>query len=112
MIDYTNEEFIHLHRLNFKDWRIVDIDHYMKGNSFFNKLLTEADWMKDYDQIMSTKDNVEKKKKKETDMKEVKRKLEAYQNYLNLKEPRSNLDLTQLVSREQFDKQQLKEKET
>lgn len=30
--DYTN-----LRKMNFKDWRIVDVDHFMKGNSFFNK---------------------------------------------------------------------------
>ena len=44
LIDNSLEEFILMHRLNFKNWKIVDVDHYMKGNSFFNKLITKSDY--------------------------------------------------------------------
>jgi len=28
------------HRLNFKNWKLVDIDNYMNGNSYFKKYVT------------------------------------------------------------------------
>lgn len=52
LIDFDTEEFIHLHRLNFKNWKIVDVDHYIKGNSYFNKLVSEEEWYKDYSNVM------------------------------------------------------------
>ena len=37
MIDNTYKEFLNYQRLSFSKWRIVDVDHYMHGNSFFSK---------------------------------------------------------------------------
>ena len=36
LIDHTHKEFVMSHRLNFANWRIVDIDNYMKGNHYFS----------------------------------------------------------------------------
>ena len=37
----TYEEFINEGRLNFKNWRLVDVDNYMKGNKHFTELDSE-----------------------------------------------------------------------
>lgn len=41
LIDNNLEDYIFMRKLNFKNWKIVDIDHYMKGNSFFNKIVPD-----------------------------------------------------------------------
>ena len=33
LIDHSQDEFINAYRLNFKNWRIVDIDNFMEGNT-------------------------------------------------------------------------------
>ena len=35
-IDHDEDGLFEAYRLNFKNWRIVDIDNFMEGNSFFN----------------------------------------------------------------------------
>ena len=40
LVDNTIFEFLKSYKLNFKDWKIVDVDHFMKGNSFFSKFIT------------------------------------------------------------------------
>lgn len=42
LIDHTLGEFLNLRKINFKDWKVVDIDHYMKGNTYFPKQYTEG----------------------------------------------------------------------
>jgi len=37
MIDHTLNEYMMSHRINFRNWRLVDFDNYMKGNSYFAK---------------------------------------------------------------------------
>lgn len=44
LIDHDFDEYLYLQKLNMSNWRIVDVDHFMKGNSFFNKLVTENEW--------------------------------------------------------------------
>ena len=31
--------------MNFTNWRIVDVDHFMKGNSFFSKFISEDEFI-------------------------------------------------------------------
>ena len=57
LIDNNYSEFINLHRLNFKNWKIVDIDHFMKGNSFFGKILPESDFQKDFEARMGSRES-------------------------------------------------------
>jgi len=44
LIDNSQKEYIMAHRLNFANWRIVDLDNYMKGNPYFTKFMTEETW--------------------------------------------------------------------
>jgi hypothetical protein len=37
MIDHSLSEYMMAHRINFRNWRLVDFDNYMKGNSYFAK---------------------------------------------------------------------------
>jgi hypothetical protein len=46
MIDNTYEQFVNQHRLNFKNWRLVDFDNYMKGNPFYSEFVTADTWIK------------------------------------------------------------------
>lgn len=46
LIDHTAQEFINSYRLNFKNWKIVDVDNFMQGNLFFPKIEEEAIWDK------------------------------------------------------------------
>jgi hypothetical protein len=47
LIDNNFKEYLHMQTMNFGNWRIVDVDHFMKGNSFFNKMVKDTDWYKD-----------------------------------------------------------------
>ena len=37
LIDHSHKEYVLAHRMNFANWRLVDLDNLMKGNAFFNK---------------------------------------------------------------------------
>ena len=37
----TYTEYLHEGRMNFKNWKLVDIDNYMKGNKHFTELDSE-----------------------------------------------------------------------
>ena len=89
LIDTTYADYLNMYKLNFRDWKLVDIDHYMKGNSFFNKILKDTDFQADFDARMGTKEERVKKIKGPEAMKDFKRMLESYSNYLDLKETRS-----------------------
>ena len=56
-IDHTEKEFIESYRMNFKNWRIVDIDNFMQGNSFFPKVKVERVWREETAKITGTKEN-------------------------------------------------------
>ena len=57
LIETSTEDFIMAHKLNFRNWRLVDVDHYMKGNSFFSTTLNPADWQRDYEERMGAYDD-------------------------------------------------------
>lgn len=38
LIDHKEDDFFKAYRLNFKNWKIVDIDNYMQGNTFFDEV--------------------------------------------------------------------------
>ena len=54
LIDHDFLEYFKLHKISMSNWRIVDVDHYMRGNTFFNKLVTETDWHKEVEQSIGT----------------------------------------------------------
>lgn len=45
-IDHTYAQYINAYRINFRNWKIVDIDNYMDGNHFFSDLQEERIWNK------------------------------------------------------------------
>ena len=49
MIDNNYLEFFKLQKISMSNWRLVDVDHYMKGNTFFKNMVTELDWHKDFE---------------------------------------------------------------
>ena len=44
LIDHSFKEYIMAHRLNFRNWRLVDLDNYMNGNPHFTDTTTHEDW--------------------------------------------------------------------
>lgn len=44
LIDGTDEEFMNLYRINLNKAKIVDVDNFMRGNSYFTKIEEEAVW--------------------------------------------------------------------
>jgi len=46
MVDHTYEEYVNHHRLNFKNFRLVDFDNYMKGNAHYSEFVTSDTWIK------------------------------------------------------------------
>ena len=53
-IDHTYKEIMDNYRININKnkWKIVDIDNYMKGNSYFEKIEEEAVWKKNIHEKM------------------------------------------------------------
>ena len=47
LIDTGLSDFFKLNKISMSNWRIADVDHFMRGNSFFNRLVSETDWQAD-----------------------------------------------------------------
>ena len=45
-VDHTYQQYIDAYRVNFRNWKIVDIDNFMDGNHFFSELKEEQIWSK------------------------------------------------------------------
>jgi hypothetical protein len=70
LIDHNYSDYINLHRLNFKNWKLVDIDHYMKGNTFFSQILSQTDFQKEFEKRMGAPESRTKVINDKDDMKE------------------------------------------
>ena len=44
LIDHGNQDLTDSYRINFRDWKIVDIDNWMEGNPYFNEIKEEKVW--------------------------------------------------------------------
>ena len=44
MIDHTYTQFLDSYRMNFRNWKIVDVDNWMGGNHFFSEIQEEKVW--------------------------------------------------------------------
>ena len=42
--DHSYIEYLMAHRINFRNWKLVDIDNYMKGNPFFSEQVSKFEW--------------------------------------------------------------------
>ena len=47
MLDINQYEFMMSNRCNFKDWRIVDLDNFMKGNPPYSDFLDQVTFERD-----------------------------------------------------------------
>jgi hypothetical protein len=51
LIDHTYTQFLDSYRMNFRNWKIVDIDNWMEGNHFFSELQEEKVWESKVDAV-------------------------------------------------------------
>lgn len=58
LIDSTFKEYVVSHRINFSNWKLVDLDNYMQGNSYFAKVTTAELWQQDFDNVVGPKDQL------------------------------------------------------
>lgn len=93
--------------LSMKNWRIVDVDYYMKGNTFFKKMVTDVEWQKSLEARVGTKDERTATVKAPEDMEKVKEMLDMYETYINIKEPRSNRGMEKFKSEEDIEREKL-----
>ena len=103
LIDTGDLDFFKLQKLSMANWRIVDVDHFMRGNSFFNKHMTELDWHKDVESKIGSND------KRVVTIKEIEATNNAmemadiYRKYIDIKEPRSNRGIEVFKTKEEID---------
>lgn len=103
LIDASEIDFFKMHKLSMANWRIVDVDHYMRGNSFFSKHTTELEWHKDVESRIGTNEKREIVVKEVDTANNVQDLGEIYRTYLDIKEPRSNRGLETFKSKQEFE---------
>ena len=52
LVDHTYNQYIDAYRVNFRNWKIVDIDNFMEGNHFFSELKEESVWKNQVSQAL------------------------------------------------------------
>ena len=55
MADHDCESYIMNSRLNFKNWRLVDLDNFMKGNPPYSDFISQITWDKQVDEVSGPK---------------------------------------------------------
>lgn len=93
------------------NWRLVDVDHFMKGNTFFNKLVSELDWHKDFEARCGSVDARVKNIKEPDQYKEALDFAKIFTDFINLKEPRSNRGLEGFKSKDELEAEKKAAKE-
>jgi hypothetical protein len=92
LVDNTYEQYVLNHRLNFKHWKLVDVDNYMKGNQYYSEFVTAETWNKKHRESW---DNSYKNIPidKEADLEPFKNMIESIFEAMKTKEPQSNYDM-------------------
>uniref|UniRef100_A0A7S3FVJ1 Uncharacterized protein n=1 Tax=Strombidium rassoulzadegani TaxID=1082188 RepID=A0A7S3FVJ1_9SPIT len=54
LIDHTYPEYLEALRINFRDWKLVDVDNFFKGNPFFERFMDQQVWEKDVKDVLGT----------------------------------------------------------
>lgn len=57
LIDESPINYIMQYKMNFNNWRIVDFDHFMNGNSFFSKKITPKQYREDVEKNIGKREN-------------------------------------------------------
>lgn len=58
LIDHTHRDYVVSHRLNFKNWKLVDIDNWMKGNPYFDKFMTAESFKQQLHRVIGSTDRL------------------------------------------------------
>jgi hypothetical protein len=87
------EDYILMRRMHFKNWKIVDVDHYMKGNSFFKTIQQDSKFFDDLDHYLGDPATRSMDEKDEAGLKEAEKDINGWLKFLAKKEPRSNRGL-------------------
>lgn len=58
LIDHTLKQFIDGYRMNFRNWKIADIDNFMGGNPFFADITNQKLWQTKIETTIGTKGEV------------------------------------------------------
>ena len=92
MVDHTYEEYVNHSRLNFKNFRLVDFDNYMKGNAHYSEFVTSDTWIKRNketwdDSKLDTQINGEE------GLKPFMKLIQDMKEFNKIKEPASNYDM-------------------
>jgi hypothetical protein len=111
LIDTGLKDYFMLNKISMSNWRIADVDHFMRGNSFFNRMIAETEWYSDVEKVIGPQSQNEMEVKDLETLKEVQNMTEIYQKYLNLKEPRSNRGLEIFKTQEEMDAEKKAAKE-
>lgn len=108
------EEYFNTFRLNFKNWKLVDLDNYMKGNPHFKDFLTEPEWNSRVNETLGS--SLEESSevvdiKNHHDMKEVEDMIQRYYKLLEIKEPKSNVRMHEINAEKKAKEKALKHAE-
>ena len=103
LIDRDLMQYINLQKMSMNNWRLVDVDHFMKGNTFFNRLVNELDWHKDVESKIGTQSERTVNIKESDQVKDMRSLTDTYINYINIKEPRSNRGLEEFKTKDQME---------
>eukprot|EP00347_Sterkiella_histriomuscorum_P000208 403376769 len=103
LIDYTVAEYIMMRKLNFKNWKIVDVDHYMKGNSFFKSVVPDNQFFKNINQYLGTPEKRIADMSNEETAQGMERDIKQFLSFISKKEPKSNRGLEVFLSQEEID---------
>lgn len=88
MIDHNLYEYMMAHRINFRNWKIVDFDNFYQGNSYFAKQMDIKEFTEKVDKLaVSATTHLSKGEKGVIELKST---IEQYEKYLEIHEPSSN----------------------
>ncbi len=94
LIDHTEREYILAHRLNFANWKIVDLDNFMKGNPYFQNFITENDWNKESERLIGPTDRLMVPIDTVQQLEKEREQMQKWEEFMEAKEPRSNVNMT------------------
>ena len=78
LIDDNPTEYLNQYKINFRNWRIVDIDHFMKGNSYFSKKLEPEDFIKKLQRNVGSEKTIEVEIKTDEQYKQIEKLMTEY----------------------------------
>ena len=93
MGDHDYFSYIMASRINFKNWRLVDLDNFMKGNQPYSDFVTQVDWDRMVDEYDGPKAVVEEKITTTREMDTLKGMVDSYVEHLQTREPNSNAEM-------------------